>query len=255
MYLRALLITTVLAGLTGCQEVLFAKLTEREANEVVAALGEVKIVASKKNVKDDTWSVLIEPADFGASVRVLNAAGIPNNVFSGLQETFKKQGLASSPMEERARLMSAQSQELERSIRVVDCVVTARVHVNIPAPDRFSAAGQESTVSMLIKHRPNCAVESLPNQLKSLAVNAVENTRGELVSVLLTPALDFTPKEKVAERAGAFDFFSAAPWLVAIIVTGLLCLNLKRVASKLKTLKIKPTKRKANVPAAEVPSE
>ncbi len=180
--------------LSGCQETLFGKLTEREANEVVASLGEVKINASKKNVKDDIWSVLVERSDFDTSVRVLGAAGIPNASFSGLQETFKRQGLASSPTEERARLMFAQSQELEKSIRVIDCVVTARVHVNIPTPDRFATAGQESTVSILVKHRPNCALESIPNQLKSLAVNAVENTRAELVSVMLTPALDFSSR-------------------------------------------------------------
>ncbi len=214
----ALIVSSLL--LTGCQETLFGRLSEREANEVVASLGEVKINASKKNVKDDTWAVLVERSDFDTSVRVLSAAGIPNSSFAGLQETFKRQGLASSPTEERARLMFAQSQELEKSIRVIDCVVTARVHVNIPTPDRFATAGQESTVSILVKHRPNCALESIPNQLKSLAVNAVENTRAELVSVMLTPALDFSNKissAKASEQSSSW-FAIVGGILVAVML-------------------------------------
>ena len=162
---------------------------------------------------------------------MLNALGVPNTGFSGLQETFKKQGLASSPTEERARLMLAQSQELEKSIRVIDCVVNARVHVSIPAPDRFVAAAQDSTIAILVKHRPGCVVDTLPAQLKSLAVNAVENTRAEFVSVMLTPALSFASKETATSTKSMFQVWGASGWALLFLAMGCALWGLSRFSS------------------------
>lgn len=239
--------------LAACQETLFGRLNEREANDVVAALGEVKIDASKKHVKDDIWSVLVDRSDFDGAVRMLNALGVPNTGFSGLQETFKKQGLASSPTEERARLMLAQSQELEKSIRVIDCVVNARVHVSIPAPDRFVAAAQDSTIAILVKHRPGCVVDTLPAQLKSLAVNAVENTRAEFVSVMLTPALSFTSKEAATNTKSIFQVAGFSGWVLLMLFMGCALWGLSRISAVAQRIqRIIPMPKKNRTEASKV---
>jgi type III secretion protein J len=190
MMIRKILIAVFVLCLTACQEILFGQLSEHDANEVLAVLADARIDATKKHVKDNTWRVEVDKSAFSSAVAVLRSAGVPNTQFSGLQETFKKQGLGSSPVEERARLMHAVAQELEKSIKVVDCVVNARVHINIPTPDRYGSEPVKSSVSILVKHRPACDVAFLPEQVRTLATNAVENTAAESVSVMLVIAKD-----------------------------------------------------------------
>jgi type III secretion protein J len=190
MMMRMILSVLLVLFLAGCQEILFGQLSEHDANEVLAVLADAKIEATKKHVKDNTWKVEVDKSAFSSAVAVLRSAGVPNTQFSGLQETFKKQGLGSSPVEERARLMHAVAQELEKSIRVVDCVVNARVHINIPTPDRYGSEPVKSSVSILVKHRPGCDVAFLPEQVRTLATNAVENTAADFVSVMLVAAKD-----------------------------------------------------------------
>jgi type III secretion protein J len=210
---KLLLIVCLVLTLSGCQETLFGHLSEQDANAVLAVLGEAKIAASKRHVKDEIWQVDVDKASFAEAVTVLRAAGVPSSPFAGLQETFKKQGLGSSPTEERARMMSAVSQELEKSIHVIDCVVNVRVHINIPAQDRFATTTPESSVSILVKHRSGCSTEALVEQVRTLAVNAVENTRAELVSVMTTPAVN--APVRVTEQ-------QSVPWFILLICAVLL---------------------------------
>ena len=67
-------------------------------------------------------------------------------------------------------------------------------------------------MSILVKHRPSCALEALPSQLKSLAVNAVENTRAELISVMMTPALDFGATAKLRPSVDSTVTMRLLPW-------------------------------------------
>jgi type III secretion protein J len=47
-------------------------------------------------------------------------------------KVFKREGFVSSPLEERARLVHAMSQEIANTINNIDGVVTARVHLVVP---------------------------------------------------------------------------------------------------------------------------
>jgi type III secretion protein J len=222
MMMRTILSALLLLFLAGCQEILFGQLSEHDANEVLAVLADARIDATKKHVKDNTWRVEVDKSAFSSAVAVLRSAGVPNTQFSGLQETFKKQGLGSSPVEERARLMHAVAQELEKSIKVVDCVVNARVHINIPTPDRYGSEPVKSSVSILVKHRPGCDVAFLPEQVRTLATNAVENTAADAVSVMLVAAKD----ARVVAGSVAQEKTPAMLFWVAGLVTFMLVLGI-----------------------------
>lgn len=116
--------------LTGCNErtVLHSHLSEQDANEVIAELANKNVEASKQ-VDKDGLTVLVEPADMNSAVQVLEAAGLPRRSRSSLGEIFRKEGVISTPMEERARYIYALSQELESTLSQIDGVVLARVHV------------------------------------------------------------------------------------------------------------------------------
>jgi type III secretion protein J len=194
-----LCLSTLLA-LGGCKEALYSKLTEIEANEVKASLLAVGVPSVKRQNKDGSFSIDIEADHFDRAVRALRAVNLPNESFSGLRETFKKQGIVASPTEERAKMMLATAQELERTIRQIDGVVTARVHVTQPPPNALAEKPADPSVAIMIKHRDRLELDKMIPGIKVMAVNAVDGVKAELVSVLAVRAAEFEAlREGVAE--------------------------------------------------------
>lgn len=140
--------------LTGCNErtVLHSHLSEQDANEVIAELANKNVEASKQ-VDKDGLTVLVEPADMNSAVQVLEAAGLPRRSRSSLGEIFRKEGVISTPMEERARYIYALSQELESTLSQIDGVVLARVHVVLPERVAPGEPVQPASASVFIKHK------------------------------------------------------------------------------------------------------
>jgi type III secretion protein J len=141
--------------LCGCKEALFTQLTEREANEMLDALYAARITALKATADGKTWSIEVERE----SLRVLKDRGLPRESFTSTGDLFKKQGLVSSPAEERIRYIYAMSQELERTLTQIDGVIVARVHPVIPANDPLSGKLRPASASVFIKTRQNADIE------------------------------------------------------------------------------------------------
>ncbi|SDQ96601.1 type III secretion apparatus lipoprotein, YscJ/HrcJ family [Pseudomonas gessardii] len=112
----ALLLSLVLM-LNGCSDrvELHRQLSEQEANEVIAELADKRIRAQKVPAKDGVV-VIVDASDIGRAVRTLDAAGLPRTARTTLGETFRKEGVISTPLEERARYIYALSQELEATL-------------------------------------------------------------------------------------------------------------------------------------------
>jgi type III secretion protein J len=196
----ALVALSCLLWLGGCKEPLYSKLTETEANEVKASLLAVGVPSYKKINKDGSFLIEIESDQFDRAVRALRAVNLPNEAFSGLRETFKKQGIVASPTEERAKMMLATAQELERTIKQIDGVVTARVHVTQPPPNALAEKPAEPSVAIMIKHRERLQLDKMIPGIKVMAVNAVDGVKAEMVSVLAVRATEFEAlREGMAE--------------------------------------------------------
>jgi type III secretion protein J len=221
--------------LTGCKESLYSKLTEVEANEVKASLLAVGVPSDKRMNKDGSFSIDIEGAHFDRAVRALRAVNLPNESFAGLRETFKKQGIVASPTEERAKMMLATAQELERTIKQIDGVVTARVHVTQPPPNALAEKPADPSVAIMIKHRERLDLEKMIPGIKVMAVNAVDGVKAEMVSILPVRATEFEAlREGVAEPTvpPALDESWLRWWMWAIPLT-LLVLIAGLIASPL----------------------
>src|SRR5207253_392127 len=72
---------------------------------------------------------------FADSIAILKEAGLPKQEFQTMGQVFKKDGLVSSPMQERAQMIFALSQELSRTVSEIDGVLSARVHLVLPEND------------------------------------------------------------------------------------------------------------------------
>jgi len=186
--LRAVLPVALLALLVGCsKQELYSQLSERQANEMVAVLQGVGIDAEKQS-QESGFSVLTASGDFPQAVRTLSAQGYPRQTFDSIGKVFKKEGFVSSPLEERARLVHAMSQEIANTLTSIDCVVTARVHLVVPEQHPLIDKVQPAAAAVFIKHRPDCDLTQQVTQIKALVVNSIEGLSYEHVTVALFPA-------------------------------------------------------------------
>jgi len=158
--LAALVALVALAGCAGRVDLL-STIPERDANEVIAELLNKGVAATKVSGKEGNASVQVPQADVARALDVLKAAGLPRESFKGMGQVFTKDGLISSPVEERARYLYALSQELSGTLSNIDGVLFARVHLVLPERGTGIDKGLPSSAAVFIKHRAEYDIEIL----------------------------------------------------------------------------------------------
>ncbi|ASJ70502.1 type III secretion system inner membrane ring lipoprotein SctJ [Granulosicoccus antarcticus] len=185
-WLRRLLAVSLIASLAACSEQsLYSGLSEQEANQMVATLSVAGLEASKQKLKGNEFSVSTSPDDFASAVQLLQDNGLPLQKFDTLGEVFAKEGFVSSPLEERARLNYALSQEIASTLSSMDGVILARVHLAVPPKNDLSDKATPSSASVFVKHRAGVDLSGNVSQIKALVVNGIENLPYENVTVVL----------------------------------------------------------------------
>jgi type III secretion protein J len=173
--------------LCACQSDLYTKLSEAEANEIVALLLRNGISASRGVAKDGTSVVRVEDGYFADAVSLLNEAGLPRPKFATMGDVFADTKLISSPTEERERFIYATSQELSKTLSEIDGVISARVHLVLPKNDPLKEDYKPSSASVFIKHEAAASVAPLLPQIKTLVANSIEGLTYDRVSVVFVP--------------------------------------------------------------------
>ncbi|WP_321850373.1 type III secretion system inner membrane ring lipoprotein SctJ [Pseudomonas paraveronii] len=204
---RPLLILVILSLsflLNACSDrvELHRQLTEQEANEVVAELADKHIRATKVPAKDGVV-VVVNATDIGRAVRTLEAAGLPRVARATLGDTFRKEGVISTPLEERARYIYALSQELETTLSNIDGVIVARVHVVLPERVAPGEPVQPASASVFIKHDPRLDPDNIRARVRRMVASsipgmtaAVENP--QKLTVVFVPATAYLEQQKLA---------------------------------------------------------
>jgi type III secretion system YscJ/HrcJ family lipoprotein len=159
---NALTLVVMALCLAACKNDLFTKQTESDANSMVSALLENGIDAQKQTPDGGkTWSIAVDQDDVVRSLAVLRAQGLPQEKFVNLGDMFKKEGLISTPTEERVRFIHGVSQELSATLSQIDGVIAARVHIVLPNNDPMAPAVKPSSASVFVKYRPQANLTAL----------------------------------------------------------------------------------------------
>ena len=173
--IRSTLVHLLLMLLVACgaeKIELISDVQEQDANEIVAALLESGIDAEKNKLKK-SLSVMILKRDMAVAMEVLNAKGLPNRHHSNLGEIFKKEGMVSTPLEERARYIYDLSQELEYTLSQIDGVLVARVHVVLPERVAPGQPIQPPSAAILIKHLPLLDPDAISNKIRRVVISSI----------------------------------------------------------------------------------
>lgn len=189
----------VLSGLAACGSsvTLYSSATEGEANELLSVLLDNGIKAEKIAGKEGV-SVSVDRAQVARALDILRARGLPREQFAGMGQIFRKEGLVSSPLEERARYIYALSQELTNTLSQMDGVLTARVHVVLPERGEIGEAATPSTAAVFIKHQVGYSFDALKPQIRKLVTHAIPGLTEDRVSITLVSAQPRTSHQESA---------------------------------------------------------
>lgn len=213
-WMRALCVILAIMSLCACKQHLYSQVSESDANEILATLYASGIRAAKVPGEGQTWTVEVAEDDVQRALQVLHENGLPREQFASTGEIFKKEGLVSTPSEERIRFIYAVSQELARTLSEIDGVVSARVHPVIPANDPLASELRPASASVFIKHRRDANLRAMAPAIKNLVMRGIEGLTYDNIS------LTFVAAEEPPRRAPAADASGTAPLQVAVGVLG-----------------------------------
>jgi type III secretion protein J len=213
--------------LSGCSQQLFGALDEAAANQVVGALRGEGLAAEKVAAAEGMWRVTVPDDEFARAVQVLKRRNLPPRQFDGLGVVFKKESLVSTPTEERARLIHAMSQELERSLLEMDGVLIARVHPVIPPHDPLNPGKVGSTASVFIKYRVGADMAGRESMVRGLVAAGVEGLSYDNVRVFMVAAepLASVPEEPAPARSVPPVFWGILGVLLGLLLLAYFVLN------------------------------
>ncbi len=201
---KSLSILTFILLFCGCEEtvVLFNSLDERQANPIMAALQENHISCQKLAGDENTWKLVVKQSDFAKAVEICQQSGMPQQIYQGVGDVFKKTGMVSSPTEERIRFMDALAQDLSRTISEIDGVISARVHIVLPNNDPFAKNALPSSAAVAIRHRSDCDLEDHIPEIKNLVMNAIEGVDYDKITVTLFKVI-VAPKDAITGESAS----------------------------------------------------
>ncbi len=186
---RSLIVLTLAGLLAGCREqLLYSGLAQREANEMMALLKRAGLDAKlTAEARGGTLSVAVPQQQSVAAVDLLSRAGLPRQKSPTMPELLPKDTWMLSPVEERAKLAYALSQEMTGTLRQIAGINDVRVHL---APADRNALGQivtQPTASVLVRYDADIIGPDFADNIRSLVASGMSGLTFERVSVVMMP--------------------------------------------------------------------
>jgi type III secretion protein J len=215
--------------LVGCTAPVASDLPESDANQALVALEKQGISASKERDPEGegTFRVLVAKDDASSAAIVLTQENLPPRPSPGVLEAVGKSGMVPSRSSEHARLVAGTSGDLERSLRALDGVVSARVHLAVPPRDAL-ALGEDkptTTASVLVRHR-GATPPIAPSDIQRLVAGAVPGLSAEQVSVVMTPSpAHARPAERGLSQFGPLSVTQSSLTPLRLMVGSVILVN------------------------------
>lgn len=226
--MRKLIVSMIFLALVGCKVNLYSGLDETDANAITALLLAHDIKIEKVAGAEGTWTLMIDESNMVRAVALLEANGLPKEKFTSLGEVFKKEGMISTPLEEKVRFMYALSQEVASTIAQLDGVLVARVHVVPQEQDSLGTNILPASASVFIKYSPDADIEAQVPKIKVMVENSIGGLKKENVSVFLFPSAPNVPPPIVESSKTMLFVFSGIGVLILIGIGAFLFITIQQ---------------------------
>lgn len=210
----------------GCKAVVASQLSEDQANQIMVALDNSSITATKvpegKTKGKPHFRIEVASGETGRALSILQSAELPKQEAPGWNEIFADVGVIPTETEEKARLIAALSGELSRSIEAMPGIVHARVHIALLNNPKglLDAPTKQPKSSVVVKYHPSSQPIDT-SSIKKLIAGAVQDLKPENITVIGIK-LDPIPKQlpKLVQIGPVSVTRESAP--VAKLVTSIL---------------------------------
>jgi type III secretion protein J len=220
------MLLTLLLLTAGCSKLhLQGGLSEQDAQEIVVVLKENGLDAvlereAGESKEGPKFAVKVKGGDQNLVLawRVLRENGLPREKEKGLADVFAGGGMIPTAAEEKARLLVGLAGEISRTLRSLEGVADARVHVVLPenSPLLERSQWKPTTASVLLKHTtPQPPLTEA--QVKALVAKGVEGLENDQVAVVFKKVeIKPQPPRDVAWYLGNQEVLIAALTLLAL---------------------------------------
>jgi type III secretion protein J len=140
----------------GCAVPIAGGLDEAQANRVVVALDRAGVGGEKEAdpAAEGRFRVIVEREQAALAISTMRDEDLPTQKTPGLLDAIGKGSLVPSQLTEHTQYLAGLSGELENTLLAIDGVLSARVHLSIPASDPLREGPRlKPTASVLLKHR------------------------------------------------------------------------------------------------------
>lgn len=222
-YALGIIFSTIL--ISGCNdEKILDNLTQEQANQVLTILQQHNISAHKNGNLKSGYAVTVNSLENTAALSIISQYQLPRAADVQIAYAFPDSSLVSSPSAEQARVRSLQEQRLEQSLRIIDQVVNARVHISYPY-NANDMTGKKSTnhIGILISYSGEIDKNIFISQIKNLIKNSIDDIRYEDISVVLfhAPVIQYSPPLEIIKPISSLwiAFFTGFGLLIVIAIS------------------------------------
>lgn len=140
----------------ACTVPVAAGLDENDANRIVVALDRAAIDGNKEvdPGSEGKFRVTVARDDVPRALSAMRDEELPRPKPAGVLDSMDKGALVPSAQAEHAQMVAGMAGDLEKTLEGVDGVLSARVHLNLPALDPLrDKAPEKATASVLLEYR------------------------------------------------------------------------------------------------------
>jgi type III secretion protein J len=228
---------SIVCLLCGCSTKIQHGLSERDADEVQAALADRGIAAVPVSEGKEKWAVEVPQASASDAIRILRENNLPRQEAPGFSEVFGQGSMVPTAAEEKAKLIQALSGENARMLEALDGVVQAKVIVVPETKSGAFAPAEPARASVFLKVTSDHATElgARKLELQQLVAGSVPGLIPEHVALLIDP-VNVQARPAIVERkdrTAAAAVGIVAGLLIALLAGALVLLTLRTRALRL----------------------
>lgn len=226
--LALLAVFTLVLG--ACTSPVAAGLEDADANQVVVALESAGVAAEKlpDPQAESLWMVTVGQDDAASALAVLTRENLPPPKAPGVLDTLDEGSIVPSRAAEHAKVIAGTAGDLERSLRAISGVVSARIHLAVAPKDNLATVETEAnpTASVLLRHR-GATPPIAEGEVQRLVAGAVPGLEPESVAVVTTSAPPAArPPERELARFGPITMIRTSIGWARAIAAGVILLLL-----------------------------